>query len=219
MRIDFLTLHVYDENVEQTRDRRIFHRKGALYTGTYINSPHYLLRIDVQNKDKKDKKKQNVRRYTIVISQYEKKHDVSYTITAYSTLPARFKPIDDAKLWKYQKVFNGKWDKNYCGGSPNHETFPKNPQFKITTFYKTHLRFMLEAPIEFSINIQLYLCANDDDEDEEEGKNADSNYDDEHIDLNDDQQANIEKKGGKILSRNDYSKSLLVADSGVKCHI
>merc|ERR1712154_22541 len=46
---DFLTLHVYDESTTNTRDRRIFHRKGALHTGTYINSPHYLMRINVEN--------------------------------------------------------------------------------------------------------------------------------------------------------------------------
>merc|ERR1712228_140582 len=215
---DFLTLHVYDENVEQqTRDRRIFHRKGALHSGTYINSPHYLLKIDVE-KNNKNNIKQSVRRYTIVISQYEKKHNVSYTITAYSTLRARFKPIDDAKLWKYQKTFNGKWDKNYCGGSPNHETFPQNPQFKISTFYKTHLRFILEAPIDYSINIQMYLCTNDDDDDNEGKDNDDvSNYDDQQIDLNDndaDIDESEKKKCGKIISRSDYSKSLLVADSG-----
>ena len=95
---DFLTIHCYDENTVNTRDRRVFHRGDALYTGTYINSPHYLMRIDVEDKEKNQK----TRRYTIVISQYEKVRDVSFSITAYCTLPARFKPIDDQKLWRYR---------------------------------------------------------------------------------------------------------------------
>jgi len=229
---DFLTIHVYDESAVNTRDRRVFHRKGALYTGTYINSPHYLMRIDVnsncsvpqQQQQQQQPKGKQIRRYTIVVSQFEKKHDVAFTITAYSTLPARFKPIDDAKLWRYQKVFTGAWNEKYCGGSPNHDTFPQNPQFKITTFYKTHLRFLLEAPIEYSVNIQLYLCANQEEEEEQsEGGIEASNYDDNQVNLmdndgNPDEMEQVDDakkaKGGKILSRKDYSKDLLVGDSG-----
>jgi len=185
--------------------------------------------INNDTNNNKKKKKKNIRRYTIIISQYEKKHDVAFTITAYSTLPARFKPIDDSRLWKYQKVFTGAWDKNYCGGSPNHNTFPQNPQFKITTYFKTHLRFLLEAPIEFSINIQLYLCTNDQEQEqeqeqkegkEEEEEDVSSNYDDNNVDLdkdNDDNNDNNKKeeiKTGKILTRRDYSKDLLIGDSG-----
>jgi len=202
---DFLTIHCYDENTVNTRDRRVFHRGDALYTGTYIDSPHYLMRIDVEDVEKKLK----TRRFTIVISQYEKVHDVSFSITAYSTLPARFRPIDDQRLWRYQKVFPGRWDKKYCGGSPNHDSFPKNPQFKITTYHKSHLRFLLEAPIKFGVNIQLYLCVNDEGNDD-----GVSSYDHENVDLEQEVVYDEDVNAGKIVNKKHYSRDLLIGDSG-----
>jgi len=161
------------------------------------------MRIDVEDNEKKHK----TRRYTIVISQYEKVRDVSFSITAYSTLPARFRPIDDQKLWRYQKVFTGRWDKKHCGGSPNQESFPQNPQFKITTFYKSHLRFILEAPIQFGVNIQLYLCINDEGNDD-----GLSSYDNQNVNLDEDPVVDEDLEGGKILSKKHF---LVICSSGI----
>eukprot|EP01084_Bolivina_argentea_P006406 12151_1 len=224
---DFVTLHVYDETKVNTCDRRVFYRKGAIHTGTYINSPHYLAKIDVCMDDCKKC------RYTVVMSQYEKKHNVAYTITSYSSIPITIKPIDEHKLWTCQKTFIGKWDKYCCGGSPNHDTFPENPQFKIKIKSKSNLRFILEAPMEVSINVQLYLCTNDDDSINyqlperciiqkliiEWVHYANNYFPYEILDLiinywyivDDDKQI---KKSGKIWKRTSYSKRLLISDSG-----
>merc|ERR1712192_326166 len=106
---------------------------------------------------------------------------------------------------------NGAWDARYCGGSPSHDTFPANPQWRITTFAQCHVRFVLEAPIKLSINIQLYLCV--DDEHSKEGGKA-SNYDDDDNALSAEENGNENAKSGKIVNRADYAKELLVADSG-----
>ena len=255
---DFLTLHVYSEHTCKTIDRRIFYRKGALHNGVYINSPHYLMRIDVndsneqkakelaQEENIKDKSKQkqnflayykriqkkgNRHKYTIVISQYEKKNDVSFTITAYSTIPSIFRPIEDSKIWKFRKVIKGAWTNKFCGGSPNHNTFPNNPQFRITANNKLHLRFILEAPVDYSVNIQLYLCINltDDDIKNSNYENKIIKTEDEEIDMlmSSDNEDDGDKNGnsgdskgsksipkGKIVTREHYSKDLLIADTG-----
>ena len=147
---DFLTLHVYD-NVE-TIDGRVYHRKNAKYTGVYINSPHYLMKLDIDISDSNCSKK-----YTIVVSQYEKNNDVSFTVTAYSSLlPIRFKPVPTSEFWKYTKTVTSQWTQSLCGGSPNYDTFVQNPQFKLKVGDKCHIRWLLEAPIDYSVNIQIY---------------------------------------------------------------
>jgi len=155
---DFLTLHCYghSQSEHQRRDRRVFYRsegEGALETGTYINSPHYLLKMDIDKTSTKQ-------HFTVIVSQYEKKHDVSFSMTCFSTLRPqriRFKPIEDAKLWKYQKALKGAWTAQSSGGAPSYDSFAANPRWKMSTFAsQCHARFILEAPKEISVNVQLF---------------------------------------------------------------
>ena len=162
---DFLTLHVFGEDSKQASiiDRRVFHRNDCTMVGTYINSPHYLVRLDVNSHggDGKSKTKRRSKKdlYTIVVSQYEKRHDVSFTMTCYSTIPCRFRPVNDSFFWKYKRKINAAFTEKYSGGCRNFASFPMNPQFRLIVNYTTRLRIMVEAPPKFNINIQLYkLC-------------------------------------------------------------
>jgi hypothetical protein len=121
------------------------------------------MRVDVDGNKKiipkRKKKHSNVFHYTVVVSQYEKKNDVSFSITAYSTLPCRFRPVSDLKIWKFKKVVVGQWSAKLSGGCQNFDSFTLNPQYRIKLGESTHVRLLLEAPIEYSVSIQLYRCA------------------------------------------------------------
>ena len=217
---DFLSLRVYDESTTMKNiDRRVFYRKNALHTGVYIDSPHYLMKMDVNTGDNNIKKsKKYQRHYTVVISQYEKKNDVSYTIIAYSTLPCRFKPILDKKFWKYSKVLVGQWTKKYCGGSVTKDSYLDNPQFLIQLSWKANIRILLEAPIEFSVNILVFKCItlnddgtpiNNDNNDNNTSNDTDNNNENETKDASDNSTNN-----GRLTKREHYAKKLIVGDSG-----
>lgn len=53
--------------------------------GVRINSPHYLCKIKLSEI--------SARKYTLVVSQYEKMHTIYYTLRAYATCPFKLEPI------------------------------------------------------------------------------------------------------------------------------
>ena len=55
--------------------------------GTYSNNPNYLVRFDVPNGTGNNKT------YTVVLSQYEKLRDITFTLCAFSTVPLKIKQI------------------------------------------------------------------------------------------------------------------------------
>ena len=64
--------------------------------GVRINSPHYLCKIKLgQNRDK---------RFTLVVSQYEKSHTIYYTLRAYGTSPFTLRKISEP--YKFEKEVN-----------------------------------------------------------------------------------------------------------------
>ncbi|ETO35748.1 hypothetical protein RFI_01315, partial [Reticulomyxa filosa] len=144
-------------------------------------------------------------------------------------------------FWKYRKVINGSWTKKVSGGSPNYESFPNNPQFRVQLTDKTNLRYLLEAPVKYSVNIQMFRCVNFNQEDtandtggqslssmknnnnnaddnaSRENKEQEDNAADEEV-INMDNASFAEKKttkiSGKILNREHYKTTLMVATSG-----
>merc|ERR550534_2008012 len=147
---DFLTLHLY-EKVPQW-DRLVFTSGGQprIHKGIYINSPHYLIRLD---------KKAGTHANTCVISQYEKKHDVSFTIRAFCTsrTKMRFAPVRNP--YKGVRELNGKWGKYSNGGPPHNRAFHKNPQYRLIIDRKEmKMRVILRAPHKFAVNLMLYIA-------------------------------------------------------------
>lgn len=71
---DYLTLHVYKK---QGGQRVYYPSDNAFFRGVYSNNPHTLVRFDLEGDDPGH--------YTLVLSQYEKTRDVSYTLNVYCT--------------------------------------------------------------------------------------------------------------------------------------
>jgi calpain-7 len=62
--------------------------------GIRINSPHYLCKIILGS--------ESSRKYTLVISQYEKSQTINYTLRAYATCPFVLNKIDDPYISEKQ---------------------------------------------------------------------------------------------------------------------
>lgn len=114
---DFMTLHVYEE--VKTIDRRVYYRADPMHSGTYINSPHYLVRFEP---------KAGEHHYTIVVSQFKKQRDIYFTVKAYCSAPCNLKVLD--KRYKFESNVTGQWTAQNAGGCPNHKTFHHNPQVR-----------------------------------------------------------------------------------------
>lgn len=90
-----------------------------------INSPHFLCKIIVN-------KENPVKKYTLVVSQYEKTTTIHYTLRAYSTSPFVLRKIEDRLKYR-QEDKNGQWTRETAGGCPNHrDTFDLNPVYSLT---------------------------------------------------------------------------------------
>ncbi|CAH1973048.1 unnamed protein product [Acanthoscelides obtectus] len=90
--------------------------------GVKINSPHYLCKIILNPSSS--------RKYTVVVSQYEKSTTIYYTLRAYATCPFTLTKIVDP--YRYEKQVTGQWEGITAGGCPNHPmTYPYNPKYKV----------------------------------------------------------------------------------------
>lgn len=65
--------------------------------GVKINSPHYLCKIKLgQNRD---------RRYTLVVSQYEKTNTIYYTLRAFGTSPFTLRKIAEPNKFEKEVIY------------------------------------------------------------------------------------------------------------------
>lgn len=177
---DFCTLHIYDK--VSTLDRVVHSRSqgNVVHRGVYMDSPHYFHKMDVSS---------GAHKFTILISQYEKKHDISFTLSVYSNKMCTLRP--PKPVWENgtRKKIPGAWGEGTCGGCPNNDplpsqkdeplSYPQNPQYQITVPSQSVCQFWLEAPMVFSVNIKLFL-----------------------------------KSSNRIDDRAHYSKDVTVGDSG-----
>lgn len=62
--------------------------------GVRINSPHYLCKIILSDS--------SPRRFTLVVSQYEKMHTINYTLRAYATCPFTLSKITNPYTYKQE---------------------------------------------------------------------------------------------------------------------
>lgn len=90
--------------------------------GIKINSPHYTTKIILGPGSS--------RKYTIVISQYQKSTTIHYTLRAYATCPFTLTKIRNP--YTQEQQVTGEWKGVTAGGCPNHPaSYPNNPKFKI----------------------------------------------------------------------------------------
>ena len=77
---DYITLHVYNN----TNGERIYYPDTPFKEGTYVNSPHILVRFNAPP---------GVSDYTIVVSQHEKARSLYFSLRAYSLAPFKLHQV------------------------------------------------------------------------------------------------------------------------------
>ncbi|KAJ8922898.1 hypothetical protein NQ315_001440 [Exocentrus adspersus] len=119
--------------------------------GVKINSPHYLCKIILGPSSS--------RRYTIVVSQYEKSTTIYYTLRAYATCPFTLTKIYDPYI--IEKQLTDEWKGVTAGGCPNHPvTYSNNPKFKIeieSSSGNNQLLVELKGPKQYQLGIEAII--------------------------------------------------------------
>ncbi len=144
---DYLTLHVY--KVQGEEGQRIVYPSDdsapGFVRGLYSNNPHGLVRLDVEAGDPG--------RYALVLSQYEKKRDVRYSLTVLSTAPFVLRPT--RPLPGLVARIEGSWTDRTAGGRLGLATFLHNPQFTVVVVKPCALHVELLAPKEMFVGFSL----------------------------------------------------------------
>ncbi|KAG8229479.1 hypothetical protein J437_LFUL010053 [Ladona fulva] len=151
---EYITVLVY-----KTDGKRVYYPNDPPphIDGVRINSPHYLCKIILNEKSS--------RRYTLVISQYEKMNTIFYTLRAYSTCPFTLKKIGNPYQYTKQ-VTNGEWKGKTAGGCGNHQsTYMNNPRYQIlleSGSSNTDILLDLKGPKQYQIGMDVIcVVAND----------------------------------------------------------
>ncbi|KAG2237583.1 hypothetical protein INT48_004485 [Thamnidium elegans] len=140
---DYITLHVYDN----TSGERVYYPGTPFKEGTYVNSPHILVRFNAPP---------GISDYTIVVSQHEKEHSLYFSLRAYSLAPFKLKEVP--MRYSVEQKIHSQWTEQTAGGNASNATYLNNPQWKITvppTTSPIGLLLMLEAPKDFAIHLML----------------------------------------------------------------
>lgn len=143
---DYLTMHAYRGG----KGRVIYPSEGRLCQGVYSNNPHVLTRLDVEDSAAGDG---DVVGYTLVLSQYEKAHDVTFTLSVFSTRPFTLRPAP--QLPPVVAQLEGVWDSQSAGGRLGQRGFMHNPQFRLVVTRPSRLFVELLAPKEFFVSFSL----------------------------------------------------------------
>ena len=142
--------------------------------GIRINSPFYLAKLKIPKTDQ-------VERYTLVVSEYEKTHDITFTIEGkfknfFIPFESWFR-IDETLGSESEQVFaniqfhleylkklpvskriTGEWTRDTAGGCANYrDTTNKNPIHLIQIDRPTEYIAELRAPKEYSGNFQILI--------------------------------------------------------------
>ncbi|KAJ9584384.1 hypothetical protein L9F63_021278 [Diploptera punctata] len=151
---EYITVLVY-----KNEGRRVYYPSdpAPYIDGVRINSPHYLCKLKIQENSS--------RRYTLVISQYEKMHTINYTLRAYASCPFSLSKIG-SPYQHTQKVTDGKWEGATAGGCGNHPaTYPNNPTYQMrldSSHNNNQILLDLKGPKKYQIGLDVVcVTAND----------------------------------------------------------
>lgn len=149
----YLTLHVY-----KGKGRRMFYPQKPDMSRPYSNNPHTLIRFDVPPGE--------TMTYTLVVSQYEKERNLSFTLDVFSMASFRLSPLSRT-LAGWEVRTEGKWHGKLptyqkggllgtAGGSPRYPTFMNNSQYRLKLKTPSKgLRIRLRAPKELHVNVRM----------------------------------------------------------------
>ncbi|KAI8979256.1 hypothetical protein BDF20DRAFT_868518 [Mycotypha africana] len=140
---DYITLHVYSK----TNGKRVFYPGTPFKEGTYVNSPHILVRFNAPA---------GWSDYTIVVSQHEKEHSLYFSLRAYSLAPFELREVP--MRYSIEQKIQGQWTDQTAGGNACNATYLNNPQWKISIPNlnpPVGLLLQLEAPKDYAVHILL----------------------------------------------------------------
>eukprot|EP00092_Neocalanus_flemingeri_P004142 GFUD01004456.1.p1 GENE.GFUD01004456.1~~GFUD01004456.1.p1 ORF type:complete len:815 (-),score=258.12 GFUD01004456.1:609-3053(-) len=141
---EYITLLVYKND-----GNRVFYPYDPppFIDGVRINSPHYLTKVILPPGD-------NVRRFTLVVSQFEKSSTIFFTVKAYSTLPFSLEKIKTT--WRHKEEVTGKWSPGLAGGCANNkDTWPNNPRYQLVLDAPGQIHVQLKGPKQFQLGFDL----------------------------------------------------------------
>ena len=149
---EYITLLVYNHK----NGKRVYypHDPVPFLDGIRINSPHYLCKIRLDPSA--------ARKYTLVVSQYEKSTTIFFTLRAYSRQPFELKSINNN--WVTNIQVNGEWStSNFtAGGCQNHKTYKNNPLYKVTLVNDGNLIVELRGPKVYQVGLELTISSLED---------------------------------------------------------
>ncbi|CBN78088.1 conserved unknown protein [Ectocarpus siliculosus] len=89
--------------------------------------------------------------YTLVVSQYEKKREVRYSVDVYCT--NTFRVVQTPTSPEHEQTVLGAWDQSSAGGALGTPFFYTNPQYALVlTQPETKVHVEVRAPKDFQIN-------------------------------------------------------------------
>jgi len=148
---EYITLLVYKNG-----GNRIFYPYDPppYIDGVRINSPYYLTKVIL-------KPGESIRKFTLVVSQFEKTSTIFFSVKAYSTLPFNLEKIKTT--WRHKEELTGKWSASLAGGCANNrDTWPNNPRYQLVLDSPGQLHVQLKGPKQFQLGFDLLtVMAND----------------------------------------------------------
>ena len=141
---EYITLLVYKNN-----GKKVYYPYDPppYIDGVRINSPHYLTKIILD-------KGENIRRFTVVVSQFEKTSSIYFTVKAFSTLPFKLEKIKSS--WRHREEVTGKWTGATAGGCGNYrDTWSNNPRYKLELDTTGTVMIQLKGPKQYQIGFDI----------------------------------------------------------------
>ncbi|KAI7902573.1 uncharacterized protein BX663DRAFT_472916 [Cokeromyces recurvatus] len=140
---DYITLHVYND----TNGERVYYPGNPFKEGTYVNSPHILVRFNAPP---------GISDYTIVVSQHEKERSLYFSLRAYSLAPFKLQEIP--LRYSIEQKVHSQWTEQTAGGNSCNASYLNNPQWKITipTYSQQDtegLLLQLESQKDFAVHL------------------------------------------------------------------
>lgn len=126
---DFLTVHLIRNTAEKER-MWYPHGPKTLVNGAYTNNSNVLVRYDIES-DKDEY-------ISLVLSQYQKRQDMGYTLFCLCTEPFTLtKPPPELP---YPKEINGSWNQATAGGPIGQDDFFNNPSYLVEVGEETSMQ-------------------------------------------------------------------------------